>query len=77
MGMWAKILDWICGIDLMTMDELKQHEATIISNLQGRFSRLNETIDTDGNGSVSVREAISLVREAIGCVRAVVKGMLR
>lgn len=61
----------------MSMEDLKELEGRTIDIISRRFERLNEQIDVDEDGQISVREAWALVKSMVGSIREIMRGMLR
>lgn len=77
MTLWTRFLDWLFGVRLMSMEDLEELEGRTIDIISGRFERLNEKIDVDEDGQISVREAWTLIKSMAGSIREIMGGMLR
>ena len=77
MSIWSKFLDWILGREIMSIEDLKTIEDTAITSLESMFENLNEKIDTDENGMVSIREAWVLMKDSVAWARSIIKELLK
>lgn len=77
MSLWTKFLDWLLGREIMSIEDLKIIEDTAITSLECMFENLNEKIDTDENGMVSIREAWVLLKGSVAWSRSFIKEFLK
>lgn len=77
MSLWSRFLDWILGLEVISMDDLKAIEDSSIERLKEEFAAINSTIDTDVDGMVSIREAWALIKGTFSTVKAVIKEVFR
>ena len=77
MSLWSRFLDWILGVEVISMDDLKAIEDSSIERLKEEFAAINSTIDTDADGMVSIREAWALIKSTFSTVKAVIKEVFR
>lgn len=76
MSLWTRFLDWLFGVEVMTMDDLRSVEMAVMDCLDERFKELNETIDQDENGRISVREAVALIKTLLSTTKQIVKRVI-
>lgn len=77
MSLWSRFLDWVLGVEVMSLDDLKAIEDSSIERLKEGFETINSTVDTDADGMVSIREAWTLIRSTFSTVKALIKEVLR
>lgn len=77
MSLWTRFLDWILGVEVISMDDLKAIEDSSIERLKEEFAAINSTIDRDADGMVSIREAWALIKGTFSTVKAVIKEVFR
>lgn len=77
MSLWSRFLDWILGVEVMSLDDLKAIEDSSIERLKEEFAAINSTIDMDADGMVSIREAWTLIKGTFSTVKAVIKEVFR
>lgn len=58
------------------MDELRSVEKAIMNCLDEQFKELNDRIDRDGNGRISVREAVSLIKALLTTTKQIIKKVI-
>lgn len=75
MSVWDRFLDWLLGARLISMDDLQELEGRAVCALDDGFKRMNESIDVDQDGDVSVREAWAMVKVILNMVRTILKGL--
>lgn len=76
MTLWTRFLDWLFGVEVMTMDDLRAVEASVMDCLDEQFRKLNETIDQDENGRISVREAVALIKTLLTTTKQIIKKVI-
>lgn len=76
MSLWTRFLDWLFGVEVMTMDDLRSVETTVIDCLNEQFRELNERIDQDENGRISVREAVALIKTMLTATKQIIKRVI-
>lgn len=77
MSLWTRFLDWLFGVEVMTMDELRSVEKAVMNCLKEQFEELNEKIDQDENGRISVREAVALIKALLSTTKQIIKKVIR
>lgn len=77
MSLWSRFLDWILGVEVISLDDLKAIEDSTIERLKEEFAAINSTIDTDADGMVSIREAWALIKGTLATVKALIKEVFR
>lgn len=77
MSLWSRFLDWILGVEVISLDDLKAIEDSSIERLKEEFAAINSTIDMDADGMVSIREAWALIKGTFSTVKAVIKEVFR
>lgn len=77
MSLWSRFLDWILGVEVISMDDLKAIEDSSIERLKEEFAAINSTIDRDADGMVSIREAWALIKGTFSTVKALIKEVFR
>ena len=77
MSLWSRFLDWILGVEVMSLNDLKAIEDGSIERLKVEFAAINSSIDTDADGMVSIREAWALIKGTFSTVRALIKEVFR
>ena len=60
----------------MTMDDLRSVEMAVIDCLDEQFKELNEKIDRDDNGRISVREAVALIKTVLSATKQIIKKVI-
>ena len=76
MSLWTRFLDWLLGVEVMTMDDLRSVETAVIDCLNEQFRELNEKIDQDDNGRISVREAVALIKTMLTATKQIIKRVI-
>ena len=76
MSLWTRFLDWLFGVEVMTMDDLRSVETAVIDCLNEQFRELNERIDQDENGRISVREAVALIKTMLTTTKRIIKKVI-
>lgn len=76
MSLWTRFLDWLFGVEVMTIDDLRSVEMAVIDCLNEQFSELNERIDKDDNGRISVREAVALIKTVLTATKQIIKRVI-
>lgn len=76
MSLWTRFLDWLLGVDVISMENLKTLEDSTIETLRNAFDKMNEDIDVNADGNVSIREAWGLIKTTISTVKAAIKGLI-
>lgn len=76
MSLWTRFLDWLFGVEVMTMDDLRSVEMAVMDCLDEQFKELNERIDTDENGRISVREAVALIKALLTTSKQIIKKVI-
>ena len=76
MSLWTRFMDWLFGVEVMTMDDLRSVEMAVMDCLDERFKELNETIDQDENGRISVREAVALIKTMLTATKQIIKKVI-
>lgn len=76
MSMWTRFLDWLFGVEIMTMDDLRSVEASVMDCLDEQFKELNDRIDKDENGRISVREAVALIKALLTTTKQIIKKVI-
>ena len=77
MTLWTRFLDWLFGARLMSMEDLIELEHRTLNVIAARFLDVNDRIDTDEDGQISVREAWTLIKGIADSIREIMGGMLR
>lgn len=77
MSLWSRFLDWILGVEVMSLDDLKAIEDESLTQLEDMFSHLNSTIDKDEDGMISVREAWTLLKGIFSILKSSIKRFMR
>ena len=77
MILWTRFLDWLFGVRLMSMKDLIELEHRTLNVIAARFLDVNDRIDTDEDGQISVREAWTLIKGMAGSIREIMGGILR
>lgn len=77
MSLWTRFLDWLFGVEIMTMDELRSVERAVMNCLDEQFKELNDRIDKDENGRISVREAVTLIKALLSTTKQIIKRVIR
>lgn len=77
MSLWNRFLDWLFGVEIMTMDDLHSAETAVMDYLDVQFKELNYRIDKDKNGCISVREAVTLFKTLLSVAKQIVKEVIR
>ena len=76
MSLWTRFLDWLLGVNVISMDNLKAIEDSTIETLRNAFAKMNEDIDVNADGNVSIREAWTMIKTVISIVKAAIKGLI-
>lgn len=76
MSLWTRFLDWLFGVEVMTMDDLRSVEMAVLDCLDEQFKGLNEKIDQDENGRISVREAVALIKTLLTTTKQIIKKVI-
>lgn len=76
MTLWTRFLDWLFGVEVMTMDDLRSVETAVMDCLDEQFRKLNERIDQDENGRISVREAVALIKTLLTATKQIIKKVI-
>lgn len=76
MTLWTRFLDWLFGVEVMTMDDLRSVEKSVMDCLDEQFRELNERIDRDENGRISVREAVALIKTLLTATKQIIKKVI-
>lgn len=76
MMLWTRFLDWLFGVEVMTMDDLRSVEAAVMDCLDEQFRELNDRIDRDKNGRISVREAVALIKTLLSTTKQIIKKVI-
>lgn len=76
MTLWTRFLDWLFGVEVMTMDDLRSVEKSVMDCLDEQFRKLNERIDRDENGRISVREAVALIKTFLTATKQIIKKVI-
>lgn len=58
------------------MDDLRSVEMAVIDCLDEQFKELNEKIDRDDNGRISVREAVALIKTVLSATKQIIKKVI-
>lgn len=58
------------------MDDLRSVETAVIDCLNEQFRELNEKIDQDDNGRISVREAVALIKTMLTATKQIIKRVI-
>lgn len=58
------------------MDDLRSVETAVIDCLNEQFRELNERIDQDENGRISVREAVALIKTMLTTTKRIIKKVI-
>ena len=61
----------------MSMDDLIELEHRTLNVIASRFIDVNDRIDKDEDGQISVREAWTLIKSMAGSIREIMGGVLR
>ena len=77
MSLWTRFLDWLFGVEVMTMDELRSVEKAVMNCLDEQFKELNDRIDRDENGRISVREAVALIKTLLFTTKQIIKRVIK
>ena len=77
MSLWTRFLDWLFGVEVMTMDELRSVEKAVMNCLDEQFKELNDMIDRDENGRISVREAVALIKALLSTTKQIIKKVIK
>jgi len=77
MSLWSRFLDWILGVKVISLDDLKAIEDESLTQLEDMFSHLNSTIDRDKDGMISVREAWALLKGIFSILKSSIKRFMR
>lgn len=65
----------ILGVKLLSMEQLEELEGKAVTALDDGFRSMNETIDRNEDGYVSVREAWAMVKVILKTVKTVIGGL--
>lgn len=76
MTLWTRFLDWLFGVEVMTMDDLRSVETAVMDCLDEQFRELNKRIDRDENGRISVREAVALIKTLLTTTKQIIKKVI-
>lgn len=76
MSLWTRFLDWLFGVEVMTMDDLRSVEMAVMDCLDEQFKELNDRIDKDENGRISVREAAALIKALLTTTKQIIKKVI-
>lgn len=76
MSLWTRFLDWLFGMEVMTMDDLRSVEMAVMDCLDEQFKELNDRIDKDENGRISVREAVALIKALLTTTKQIIKKVI-
>lgn len=60
----------------MSMDDLRNIQKASLECLQNKYDDMNERIDIDDDGMVSVREAWTLFKETLSILKALIKEVI-
>ena len=59
------------------MNDLRSVETAVINCLDEQFRELNDRIDKDGNGRISVREAVALIKALLSTTKQIIKKVIK
>lgn len=76
MTLWTRFLDWLFGVEVMSMDDLRAVETAVMDCLDEQFRELNDRIDRDKNGRISVREAVALIKTLLTTTKQIIKRVI-
>lgn len=77
MSLWNRFLDWVLGVEVMSLDDLKAIEDESLTQMEDMFSHLNSTIDKDKDGMISVREAWTLLKGIFSILKSSIKKLIK
>lgn len=77
MSLWTRFLDWLLGQKVMSIEDLKAIQKASLECLQNMFDDMNEKIDVDDDGMISVREAWTLLRGIVSYLRTLIKKVMK